>query len=283
MLTLKNQGAELFVPDQTDIESALKKTTHMAISAHQDDIEIMAYNGIMNCFGREDQWFFGVVVTDGAGSPRDDIYKDFTDEDMKNIRKKEQKKSAYVGEYSGVALLHYKSSIVKDPQDQDLVSELVEILKRAQPEIIYTHNLADKHDTHVATVLKVIKAVRSLPKEMRPKKIYGCEVWRNLDWMVDSQKVMLDVSAHQNIGAAVLAVHDSQICGGKRYDLATQGRRLANATYAESHGVDEIEALSYAMDLSPLAQDDNLDISEYVTGYINAFKQDVHARIGKML
>ena len=202
---------------------------------------------------------------------------------MKNIRKKEQKKSAYVGEYSGVALLHYKSSIVKDPQDQDLVSELVEILKRAQPEIIYTHNLADKHDTHVASVLKVIKAVRSLPKEMRPKKIYGCEVWRNLDWMVDSQKVMLDVSAHQNIGAAVLAVHDSQICGGKRYDLATQGRRLANATYAESHGVDEIEALSYAMDLSPLAQDDNLDISEYVTGYINAFKQDVHARIGKML
>ncbi len=283
MLTLKNQGAELFVPDQTDIESALKKTTHMAISAHQDDIEIMAYNGIMNCFGRDDQWFFGVVVTDGAGSPRDDIYKDYTDEDMKNIRKKEQKKSAYVGEYSGVALLHYKSSIVKDPQDKDLVSELVEILKRAQPEIIYTHNLADKHDTHVATVLKVIKAVRSLPKEMRPKKIYGCEVWRNLDWMVDSQKVMLDVSAHQNIGAAVLAVHDSQICGGKRYDLATQGRRLANATYAESHGVDEIEALSYAMDLSPLGQDDSLDISEYVTGYINNFKQDVHVRIGKML
>ena len=33
----------------------------------------------------------------------------------------------------------------------------------------------------------------------------------------------------------------SQICGGKRYDLATLGRRLANATYAESHGTDVVE------------------------------------------
>ncbi len=283
MLKLKNEGAEIFIPDQIEVEEALKRTTHMAISAHQDDIEIMAYNGIMDCFGQSDKWFFGVVVTDGAGSPRDDIYKNYTDEDMKNIRKREQKKSAYVGEYSGVALLHYKSSVVKDPQDQDLVDELVELLKRAQPEILYTHNLADKHSTHVGTVAKVIKAVRSLPKEMRPKKIYGCEVWRNLDWMVDSQKVMLDVSAHQNIGAAVLAVHDSQICGGKRYDLATQGRRLANATYAESHGVDQTEALSYAMDLTPLALDDSLDVTDYVTGYIDQFKQDVKERIGKVL
>lgn len=283
MFTLKKEGAEIYIPDQADIDTAFKRTTHLAISAHQDDIEIMAYHGILQCFGRDDKWFFGVVATDGAGSPRDDIYKNYTDEDMKAIRKKEQKKAAFIGEYSGMAMLYYKSSEVKDPKNEDAVSELAEIIKRTQPEVLYTHNLADKHDTHVATAMKVIKAVRSLPKEQRPEKIYGCEVWRNLDWLDDEQKVVMDVSGHQNIAAAVLAVHDSQICGGKRYDLANQGRRLANATFFESHGVDEMEAISYAMDLTPLAMDDNLDVVEYVTGYIDSFRQNVKDRIGKML
>lgn len=283
MFKLKKQGAEIYIPDNIDVEAALKRTTHMAIAAHQDDIEIMAYHGILNCFGQKDKWFFGVVVTDGAGSPRDDIYKAYTDEDMKAIRKVEQKKAAYVGEYSGVAMLYYKSSEVKDAKNNEAVEELAELIKKAQPEVLYTHNFADKHDTHVATVAKVIKAVRSLPMELRPKKIIGCEVWRDLDWMPDDRKVKMDVSGHQNIAAAVLAVHDSQICGGKRYDLANQGRRLANATFSESHGVDQYEALSYGMDLTPLAQDENLDIIEYVTGYIDEFKNIVKDKMGKML
>jgi len=282
-MKLKKQGAEIFIPDNADAETALKRTTHMAISAHQDDIEIMAYHGIVNCFGRNDKWFFGVVVTDGAGSPRDDIYKDYTDEDMKAVRKTEQKKAAYVGEYSGVAMLYYSSSEVKNPDNRDVVEELAEIIRKAQPEVLYTHNLADKHDTHVAVATKVIKAVRSLPKELRPQKIIGCEVWRGLDWLNDDQKVLMDVSAHQNIAAAVLAVHDSQICGGKRYDLANQGRRLANATFSESHGVDKYEALSYGMDLTPLAEDDSLDIVKYVTGYIDDFRKNVEEKIGKLL
>lgn len=283
MFELKKQGAEIYIPDHADPETALKRTTHMAIAAHQDDIEIMAYHGILGCFGQKDKDFFGVVVTDGAGSPRDDIYKNYTDEDMKSIRKTEQKKAAFVGEYSGVAMLYYKSGEVKDSSNNEVVEELTALIKKAQPQVLYTHNFADKHDTHVAVVTKVIQAVRSLPKELRPKQIIGCEVWRNLDWMVDNKKIMMNVSGHPNISAAVLAVHDSQICGGKRYDLANQGRRLANATFAESHGVDQSEALSYGMDLTPLALDDNMDIVEYVTGYIEEFKRDVQTRINKML
>ena len=49
-------------------EEALAKTTHMAVAAHQDDIEIMAFDGVMACFQQPDKWFTGVVVTNGAGS-----------------------------------------------------------------------------------------------------------------------------------------------------------------------------------------------------------------------
>jgi len=283
IVKLKQEGAELFIPDGISVEEGIARTTHMAISAHQDDIEIMAYHGIIECFGRDDKWFFACVVTDGAGSPRDDLYASFTDEDMKIVRKKEQKKAAYVGEYGALALMNYPSKAAKDPNNKDIVEELAQLIEKARPEVVYTHNLADKHDTHVGVVTKVIKAIRTLPADKRPKKLYGCEVWRALDWVNDNEKVMFDVSAHPNIAAAVLGVFDSQICGGKRYDLATTGRRVANATYAESHGTDTSSALTYSMDLTPLIENDQLDVVEYVMGFIDRFKQDVYNKVSKVL
>lgn len=276
-------GAELFIPDGKPEEEALARTTHMAISAHQDDIEIMAYHGILNCFGKEDQWFSGVVVTNGAGSPRDDIYAQYTDDEMQKVRKLEQKKAAYVGEYGSMALLHYSSAEVKDSGNELVKNELKALITASRPKVVYTHNLADKHDTHVSVAARVIAAIRELPQELRPEKLYGCEVWRALDWVNDDEKVMFDVSDHPNIAAAVLAVHDSQICGGKRYDLATEGRRRANATYAESHGTDNAAAYTYGMDLTALIKDDSLDIPGFIQGYINRFRENVAKKLEKLL
>ena len=75
--------AVLYISDGAVEGAAMARTTHMAISAHQDDIEFMAYAPIVACFGQADKWFSGVVVTDGAGSPRSGLYADYTDEEMK--------------------------------------------------------------------------------------------------------------------------------------------------------------------------------------------------------
>ncbi|HOJ22754.1 MAG TPA: PIG-L family deacetylase, partial [Armatimonadota bacterium] len=251
-MKLRNSTAEIFVPDGKPVAEALARTTHMGVSAHQDDLEIMAFRGILECFGVDDKWFLGVVVTNGAGSPRDDLYKDYTDEEMMVVRRKEQKKAAFVGEYAAQFLLDHPSSAVKDASNPDVVADLKEILLAARPEVVYTHNLGDKHDTHVGTALRLIQAMRELPEEARPKRVLGCEVWRDLDWMTDEDKVPLDVAAHENLAAALLGVFDSQICGGKRYDLATLGRRRAHATYHASHGTDDTTQLNFAMDLTPL-------------------------------
>ncbi|NLN64360.1 MAG: PIG-L family deacetylase [Clostridiaceae bacterium] len=276
------EGAEIFIPDGKPVEEALQRITHLAIAAHQDDIEIMAYHGILECFGKNENWFMGVVVTNGAGSPRDSLYADHTDEQMQRVRNREQKKAAYVGEYGAVALLNYPSGEVKDGKNHTMLNEIKEIIVKTRPEIVYTHNLADKHDTHVAVALRVIQAIRLLPKEQRPKKVFGCEVWRSLDWVNDDEKVLFDVSGHPNISAAIVGVHDSQICGGKRYDLATEGRRRANATYAQSHTTDNSEAYTYGMDLTALTEDDSLDIQNFILGYIERFKKDVAQRLQKM-
>jgi LmbE family N-acetylglucosaminyl deacetylase len=273
---LHNDNAQIFVPDGVPADQALERTTHIAIAAHQDDIEIMAIDAILACFQRVDRWFSGVVVTNGAGSPRDDLYKDYSDEQMRIVRSKEQLKAAYVGEYSTQLLLDYSSAEVKDSSNIRPVEDLSAIFEAARPQFVYTHNLADKHPTHVAVALRTIQALRALPRDLRPERLYGCEVWRDLGWMLDEEKVVFDCSGHENLQASLVGVFDSQVSGGKRYDLATMGRRRANATYFASHDVDISTGMAFAMDLTPLVYDPKLDVLEYVQSFIERFAADVH-------
>jgi LmbE family N-acetylglucosaminyl deacetylase len=252
----------------------------MGIGAHQDDLEIMAFDGVLKCFHVDDKWFTGVIVTNGSGSPRDGLYAKYSDEMMQAVRRQEQKKAAVVGEYSLQALLDYPSCAVKDPKHGGPVSDLKALIAAARPETIYTHNLTDKHDTHVGVALRTIQALRELPESDRPTALYGCEVWRDLDWMRDEDKVPFDVGAHENLAASLLGIYDSQVSGGKRYDLATIGRRRANATYHASHGTDVSTALIYAMDLTPLIRDASLDPKAYAKQLIDRFFEEVAQRLG---
>lgn len=276
------ESAQIFIPDGIPEEQALARTTHLAVGAHQDDLEIMAAAPILDCFQKDDQWFTGVVASDGRGSPRQGIYEHYTDEEMRAVRIKEQEKAAVIGEYAALVLLDYPSKTIKDGEERLLVEDMTAILRSTWPRVVYTHNLADKHDTHVGTALKVIAAIRNLPPEQRPDKLYGCEVWRDLDWMVDSDKIPLELSAHENLQAALLGVFDSQISGGKRYDLATLGRRRANATYFESHGVDASLGLSYAVELTELVLDSNLTVESFIQERIKRFAQDVADRLARV-
>src|SRR5574342_19884 len=122
-------SAEIFVPDGAPIETALARTTHLCVAAHQDDIEIMAAQPILECFQREDKWFTGVVVTDGRGSPRSGMYEKYNDEEMRLVRFKEQRKAAIVGEYAAQVLLDFPSKIIKDASKSETVEDIVGVLR----------------------------------------------------------------------------------------------------------------------------------------------------------
>lgn len=281
-MKLTKNTADIFIPDGSSLEKALSRTTHLAIGAHPDDIEIMAYEGIVNCYQKDDQWFTSVTVTNGSTAPRDFLYANYTNEQMVQTRRLEQRNAGMVGQYSAVIQLGYHSAEVRDNPDNTVVSDIVEIFSNTHPQIVYTHNLADKHDTHISVTLKTIEALRSLPVDHLPQAVYGCEVWRDLDWLIDEDKVIMDVSAHPNLASTMVALFDSQNSGSKRYDIASIGRRTANAVYHESHGTGGISMLSFAMDLTPLIKNPHLDPSQYATNVIEHFKQDVAARIKKL-
>jgi LmbE family N-acetylglucosaminyl deacetylase len=276
-------NASVYLPNEGSAENALARTTHMAIGAHHDDLEIMAIEGVLACYQHPENHFTGVVVTNGAGSPRTGVYARTSDFEMQAIRVQEQKRAAFIGDYSAQVFLNFPSSAVKDPADSDVMADIRQLVEAARPRVLYTHNLADKHATHVGVAIKVIKALRELDPAEQPQKVYGCEVWRDLGWMLDEDKVLFDCSTQQNLQMALLGVFDSQISGGKRYDLAAMGRRVANATFFDSHKTDQSEGLVFGMDLTPLVLDPDLDIQAYIRGFIDRFANDVSYLIGEML
>jgi len=282
-MTFSQPTAEVFVPDNTPLPGALGRITHLGVGAHQDDLEFMAFHGIMECFHSQTKKFGGVTCTNGSGSARTGPYSDYSDAQMMAVRKEEQRQAAIVGRYAAMIQLDHPSSVVKSATDSRLRDDLVQILAHCRPEIIYTHNPADKHDTHLGTVIALIEALRTLPADRRPAAVHGCEGWRNLDWMNDDEKVLHNVSGHENLAAALNGIFDSQIAGGKRYDLAVMGRRRANATFFASHATDDATGLAFAMDLTPLVNDGTLDIIDWTLAHIERFAANVRARLGKRL
>lgn len=282
-LQLSQRGSDLYFPDSWEAPIPLERTSHLGVGAHQDDLEFMAMHGILECYDSKEHWFGGVTCTNGAGSARAGQFAGVTDEEMQAIRAEEQRKAARLGQYHFIAQLNYASSQVKDPGDDALMMDLFEILQHTQPEVVYTHNLADKHSTHVAVVMAVIKAIRELPAEMRPRRLIGCEVWRDLDWLPDSEKVVMDLSENTELASQLNSLFESQISGGKRYDLAVEGRRRAHATFSDSHSVDDAQSICFGMDLTPLILDEGKCPKAYTLEYIERFKKQVEDEIERTL
>ncbi|HWA87853.1 MAG TPA: PIG-L family deacetylase, partial [Opitutus sp.] len=214
-MILSHPEADIYVPSGAAPETALARVTHLCIAAHQDDIEIMAHAGICDCLDAPDRrGFGGVVMTNGAGSPRTGAYAPLTDAQMQQVRRQEQRRAAELGDYAIQLQLAHRSSDVKNPAHRGIAADLDLIFSGCSPEVVYLHNPADKHDTHVAVLLRCIEALRRLPAGRRPARVLGCEVWRDLDWLGDDAKVALDSGRRPELAAALLKVFDSQISGG---------------------------------------------------------------------
>lgn len=277
-LALSRPDFDLFVPDHSEPALALERTTHLGVGAHADDLEILAAHGIVECFGRADAWFTGVVVTDGAGSARApaDGEADPDAARLKATRRREQREAASLGEYGAQLQLAHPSADVKSGSDA-VVRDLEVVLRATRPGVVYTHALSDRHPSHVAVTLALIAACRRLEPGSRPGRVLGAEVWGDLDWLAEADKVRLPLSEREELQAALLGVFASQIGPGKRYDLATLGRRRAHATFSDSHALDRHAGLAYAMDLTPLV--DGGDPATFLRALVQRFEAEALSRV----
>ena len=174
----------------------------MAVSAHKDDVEMIAIDGIFRC--RENGGFAAAVLTDGGQCPRSEAYAAVSDEDMAELRSAEQKRAAEAGRYEALWLFERTSAEVKRTAKEGggLVAELAAVLSGLpRLETLYLHNPFDSHPTHVAACEVALAAVRSLTEGRRPERVLGCELWRDLDWLADEEKIARDVSGSDALAA----------------------------------------------------------------------------------
>lgn len=275
----ENEYMDLFIPRPISFDQAARELTHLGVGAHQDDLEIMALHGILECYNNTNQYFGGIICTHGGGSPRTGDDASCSDEEMILIRRQEQREAARLGHYSFIAQLGLSSPLIQNPTSHRLTDTLYELLVQLHPQVIYTHHPLDKHPTHRAVCRSLIDALRRLPVAQHPKQLFGGEVWRSLDWVTDSDKIPLDVSAHRGLAEQLIAVFDSQISRGKRYDLATLGRMRANATYATPSTIDQATHITYAIDLKPLLENRQLTLNEFALGFVDRFYKQVEEEI----
>lgn len=264
---------EKFVP----ASAGDKDVKFLAVSAHKDDMEMFAFDGIVRS-ARGEGGFVGVVLTDGGACPRAPQFAGVSDEDMAELRSAEQKRAAETGGYNALYLFEESSAAVKERRAS--LVDGVETVLREYPRLkaLYLHNPFDRHSTHVGAFCVAMDAVRRLPEDMLPEKIYGCEVWRDLDWVPDSEKVVFDVSGSEGFASDLMASFATQNAV-KRYDIAALARRKAHATFGKSHEGDTATALIYAVDLTPLARGTDADTEAYVRDMLRHFDEDMHREV----
>jgi LmbE family N-acetylglucosaminyl deacetylase len=278
---LSRPDADLFLPGGETLASALATTTHLGLGAHPDDLEIIAFPGICACRDQKKLRFSGVVATDGAGSPRSGSSEKLSPAELVQARRQEQKNAAVLGSYAAILQLAHPSSEIRGPGRSALSADLLQILQAAKPKVLYLHNPADRHETHLAVLLASLDALRQLPPADQPAEIYGCEVWGDLDWAPANQVVRLPCPAPPDFGPSLIRAFRTQV-DGKRYDLAAAGRRHAQATFADAYTPDQAEEVVLALDLKPLVKNPKLTLAEFVASLTGEFQKQTLERIRRL-
>lgn len=64
-----------------------------------------------------------------SGSPRDDLYQDYTDDEMRLVRFKEQRKAAIIGEFAAQIMLDIPSKVITDASRREPGDDILAILR----------------------------------------------------------------------------------------------------------------------------------------------------------
>ncbi len=283
-MKFKHPQAFIWVPPGISSEEALKRTTHLSIGAHPDDLEFMSFHGIESCYESKDSFYTGIVVTDGAKSVKAGPYQNMSPEQMARVRIEEQLKAAKLGKYNALIMLQYSSADLLSSSKgvRPWIQEIKKIFSYCNPHTLYSHNPFDKHPSHLAVILPLLQLLQKLEPKRKPKKFYACEVWRGLDWVLEQDRIALALGKPA-LSKKINLLFQSQIDAGKNYAEAVKGRRIANATFSNPHETDAASQIELALDLTSLMHRTRDQIFPYLKAILSRFEKDLTKNIQRYL
>lgn len=239
-------GKEMKPVFESPVEDGTMPKEHvewLCVGAHPDDVEILAGYPIWKNRKDPTVGFTAVVVTCGSRRRNDRLAV---------RRRREQLRAASLGRYTRLYMLDFLSSEIRAAGHPRVVNELVSILERERPRNVITHNLFDRHPTHVAVAHAVLLALRRLALDKRPERVLGGEVWGSLDWIPDRHRVVLTLPDGGKLQRRLLQIFRSQQATGKNYSRAVWARQVAHQTFWDPYQRDLRFPVSMALDMTPL-------------------------------
>ena len=259
----------------------METTNLLAIGAHHDDIEVMAMDGILKAYGSKKYSFYACVLSDGAHFSKMGKYSDISDKEMIETRNQEQIRASQIGEYANLVFLKHTREDIENNEKDVVIKNIQKVILEVQPDVVYTHNIFDKGDIHTLTAIRVIEAILGLEEDKRPRLLYGCEIFRSLDWLPDKYKVVFDLSENKELQSRLIGVYDTRMEQSRNYNKAVVGRKLAHATFGNSNSsIDEEKLIWYGINLTPVIQK-GITLDEYCVKILNDFNKELLEYIKK--
>ncbi len=257
MSNFRKAGARLLC---LNTSGSMCKVDSLAIVAHSDDAEILAPRGIIESWTSKKS-FGVVVVNDGVGRPRAAAYEGYSNEEMTDLRIREQFAAARAGGYSFALALAYPSSETKEARNQELIAELREVLALANPRVVYTHNPWDVHPSHISVLQHALWALSGATQ--KPDALFGGEVWGPLDRIPDPYLIRWDCTGQEPRLEELLSYFASQNAI-KDYHHAVMDRRRSHAKLNNPHVTLPATSIHLGVDLTKVLTGE-LTLREFVT------------------
>jgi N-acetylglucosamine malate deacetylase 1 len=189
---------------------------------HPDD-DILGCGGSIAKHIKNGHTVFIVYMTSGdAGSLK------YSKEELTRIREQEATNAEHM---LGVTNLHFlRNSDGWLSHDQKTVAQLIELIRKEQPDIVYVPHHADAHNDHIITHELVVEAITKAGwpcfqeckgDPWRVKTILCYEVWTPLQQVSYSE----DISEFMELKLRALRQHVSQL-NGHKYDNGVKGLNL---------------------------------------------------------
>lgn len=133
-----------------------------------------------------------------------------TRESLPEIRKAELKKAAEIMGIKDLRLMGYRDKTLEFENDEELANMVFKMIEELNPSLIISFYPGySVHPDHEATARAVVRAIRRLPKEKRPK-LHCVAFSNNHEEELGKANIIHDVSDVWDQKVAVLKAHISQ-------------------------------------------------------------------------
>ena len=217
--------------DDTRKNLLLQSKRIVTFAPHPDDNELIA-GGFIASKIREGSEFFLIVASDGRKGS-----KSIGEEELKEIRKKEQESALAVLGSNNIRFLGYKDSEV--PQPSLLRNDVIKIIRELSPDLVITvdpYLLYESHPDHVNVGMAVLQSVlfEEFPNIGEGKTVKSPNVALGFTY---NPNVILDCTGTMDKKILAIKAHKSQFMDDSSIDLvkgisALYGHRVG-AQFAE--------------------------------------------------